>query len=56
MGTNPAVYGWILKGKTRELRPNIAGQGVEINGNVSFNDQSIVSGEDERINAESTRT
>jgi len=23
---------------------------------VSFNDQSIVSGEDERINAESTRT
>ena len=34
MGTNPAVYGWILKGKTRELRPNIAGQGVEINGTV----------------------
>ena len=35
--------------------PNTARQGIEIHGVVSFNDQSIVSGEDERINAESTR-
>ena len=53
MHNSQVAYGWILKGKTKELRPNTARQRININGAVSWDDQSIVSREGERINAES---
>ena len=46
---------WLdFKRKTKELRPNTATQRININGAVNGDDQSIVSREGERINAEST--
>ena len=54
MHNSQVAYGWILKGKTKELRPNTATQRININGAVNGDDQSIVSREGERINAEST--
>ena len=47
------AYGWIEKGKTKELKTNSGRQRIKLNGLYSPLNQEIVFREDERINAES---
>ena len=48
-----AAYGWILKGKTKELKQNSGRVRININGAVCFHNQQVVYREDVIINAES---
>jgi transposase len=48
-----AAYGWVLKGKTKELRQNTGRKRININGAFCFHNQTVIYREDDRINAES---
>ena len=48
------AYGWILKGKEKQLKANTKRKGLNINGALNIEDMDVVTREDDRINAEST--
>ena len=48
------AYGWLEKGKTREIRSNSGRQRLNLNGALSLNDYEVVIREDDSINAQST--
>jgi len=49
-----STYGWLEKGKTREIRSNSGRQRLNLNGALSLKDYEVVIREDESINAQST--
>ncbi len=49
-----AAYGWIKKGKVKELKSNTGRQRLNINGAFNIDELSIVVGYDDSINAQST--
>lgn len=48
------AYGWLEKGKTREIRSNSGRQRLNLNGALSLEDYEVIIREDESINAQST--
>ena len=48
------AYGWLEKGKTREIRSNSGRQRLNLNGALNLKDYEVVIREDESINAQST--
>ena len=58
-GTHPQhnsmpAYGWILSGKTAEIKSNTGRSRININGVLSLDGMEVLVREDERINAQST--
>jgi len=58
-GTHPhhnamPAYGWILKGKTKEIRTNTGRQRLNFNGAMDISDFDLVIREDASINSQST--
>ena len=49
-----SAYGWLEKGKTREIRSNSGRQRLNLNGALSLEDYEVIIREDESINAQST--
>lgn len=49
-----AAYGWIKKGKVKELKSNTGRQRLNINGAFNIDELSVVVGYDDSINAQST--
>jgi len=49
-----SAYGWLEKGKTREIRSNSGRQRLNLNGALSLEDYDVIIREDESINAQST--
>lgn len=47
-------YGWILKGKDKQIKANTGRKGLNINGALNIEDYQVITREDERINAQST--
>ena len=48
------AYGWLEKGKTREISSNSGRQRLNLNGALNLKDYEVVIREDESINAQST--
>ena len=48
------AYGWIAKGKTKEIRTNTARKRINLNGAIDVSDFDLVIREDETLNAQST--
>ena len=48
------AYGWILKGKIKEIRSNTGRQRVNINGAFCFHSKEVIQRQDESINGAST--
>ena len=49
-----SAYGWLEKGKTKEIRSNCGRQRLNLNGALSLKDYEVVIREDESINGQST--
>ena len=49
-----SAYGWLEKGKTKEIRSNCGRQRLNLNGALCLKDYEVVIREDESINAQST--
>lgn len=47
------TYGWILKGEEKAIPTNSGRDRVNQNGALNLTDQSVVTNEEERLNAES---